>query len=234
MRLTSRKAAEQFIDVRFPCCNAAILAGSVVTGHETSSSDLDLVIIDDSQSGPFRAAYFEFGWPIEVFVLTKDSYRYFFEVSQDEGIPSLQRMCVNGVVLKDDGTLEAIIEEAKEILEMGPTPWSPEEMNLARYHITECLDDLTGVTARDEALYIVNRLAHLVPQFILRSCGEWTGEGKWAIRSLRMFNETACLEFVALLELFYKQESREPLIRFVDEVISPFGGRLMNGFFQGG
>jgi predicted nucleotidyltransferase len=234
MRPESKEAAEHFIARHFPRCSVAVLAGSVVIGRETKRSDLDLVIIDDSQAAPFRAAYYEFGWPIEVFVITTDTYRYFLEISQDEGIPSLQRMLVQGVVLKDEGTAEAIIHEAREMLEEGPATWSQGELQLGRYHITECLDDLEGTSSRDEALFTVNRLVQLVPEFILRSNNRWTGVGKWAIRSLRMYNEGISEEFLTALEHFYQNGDKESLIRFADKVLEPFGGRLMAGFYQGG
>jgi predicted nucleotidyltransferase len=234
MRLPSKEAASRFIERHFPNCNAAILSGSVVLGLETERSDLDLVVLDDSQSNPFRASYFEFEWPIEAFVVTKETYRYFFEISRYEAIPSLQRMCATGVIVKDDGSAEELIREAKDMLQEGPYPWTEEEMRKARYEITECLEDLTGSASHDEDMFIVNRLAGLVHEFVLRVNGRWIGEGKWAVRSLKQFDEAFCRQFLKELDLFYKTGQKENLTAFVDRVLEPYGGRFFAGFRQEG
>jgi predicted nucleotidyltransferase len=39
------EAVKIFLDQRFPECSAAFLAGSVIRGEGTSTSDLDIVII---------------------------------------------------------------------------------------------------------------------------------------------------------------------------------------------
>jgi hypothetical protein len=234
MRLPGKEAASRFIESHFPNCNAAILSGSVVLGMETVRSDLDLVVLDDSQSNPFRASYFEFGWPIEAFVVTKESYRFFFEISRYEAIPSLQRMCASGLVLKDDGSAEELIREAKTLLQEGPYPWTEEEIRKARYEITECLEDLTGSVSHEENLFIVSRLAELVHEFVLRVNGRWIGQGKWAVRSLKQHDEALCREFVMELDGFYKSGQKENLIAYVDGVLEPYGGRFFAGFRQEG
>lgn len=234
MRVPGKEAASLFIERHFPHCNFAILAGSVVTGQGTERSDLDLVILDDSQPQPFRACYREFGWPIEVFVLTTETYRYIFEMNQFRAIPSIQRMCAVGTILKDDGSAEELIREAKEVLQNGPWPWGAEEIDQARYEITECLEDLTGSASHAEDLFIVNRLAGLVQEFELRMHGYWIGEGKWAVRSLNMYDESFCRRFIHELDVFYKTNEKERLIAFADRVLEPFGGRLFEGFRQDG
>lgn len=234
MRLPSKEAASLFVERHFPNCNAAILSGSIVLGQGTERSDLDLVILDDSQPNPFRASYFELGWPVEAFVVTKETYRYFFEIGQYQAIPSLQRMCAGGVILKDDGSAEALVREAKESLQEGPIPWTKEEIDKARYEITECLEDLTGSASHDEDLFIVGRLANLVHEFELRIHGRWIGEGKWAVRSLKLYNEKVCREFLQELEAFYKSDKKEGLIAFADRILEPYGGRFFAGFREEG
>ncbi len=88
-KISYMEAAERFVANQFPSCEAAILAGSVVQGGATETSDLDIVILDESGPGPFRRTYKAFGWVIEAFVLTKETYRYFF----DQGIDVPFRRC---------------------------------------------------------------------------------------------------------------------------------------------
>lgn len=234
MRLSGKEAALKFVESHFPQCSIAILSGSVVTGRDTERSDLDLVIIDETQSRPFRASYREFGWPIEAFIFSKDTYGYYFEVNQFRAIPSLQRMCADGLILKDDGTAEELVREAKELMRQGPFPWTEEDIHQARYEISECLEDLSGSVSHEENIFIVNRLASLVHEFELRVHGCWIGEGKWVVRSLRMYDEAFCGQFLGELDAFYKTEKKDALVAFVDRVLEPYGGRFFEGYRQEG
>jgi hypothetical protein len=234
MRLPYDEAAAQFIEKHFPSCNVAILSGSVVSGQGTDHSDLDLVIIDDSQPGPFRACYFENDWPIEAFVFTTGTYRIFFDNNHYHAIPTLQRLCANGLILKDDGTANELVQEAKDLLSEGPWPLSTEEINQARYEIAECLEDLEGSVSRHEDLFIVNRLATLVLDFELRSHGYWTGVGKWAVRALSTYSELFCRQFMNELDSYYKNDTKDSLVAFVDGTLQPYGGRLFAGYRQEG
>ena len=73
------EAAFQFIEKYFPNCQGAILAGSVVRGEATETSDLDIVIFDKVLSSSFRVSLVEFGWNIELFAHNLSSYQFFFE-----------------------------------------------------------------------------------------------------------------------------------------------------------
>ena len=48
-------AAKKFIAKRFPDCQGAVLAGSIVRGEETVTSDLDIVIFDKSIPSSIRS-----------------------------------------------------------------------------------------------------------------------------------------------------------------------------------
>ena len=41
------EAASKFIEDHFPKCNAALLAGSVIRGEATETSDLDIIVFDE-------------------------------------------------------------------------------------------------------------------------------------------------------------------------------------------
>lgn len=54
-------AAKTFVTTHFSHCRAALLAGSVVCGEATATSDLDIVIFDDTLVSPFRESFIESG-----------------------------------------------------------------------------------------------------------------------------------------------------------------------------
>ncbi|KAF0817007.1 hypothetical protein KIS4809_4107 [Bacillus sp. ZZV12-4809] len=227
------EAAVQFVERHFPNCQGALLAGSVVRGQATETSDLDLVIFDDNLVSSYRESVIEFGWNIELFVHNLTSYRFFFESDCKEAKPSMPRMVSEGKILKDTGLIAGIKKEAKELLEQGPKAWSKKTIDLKRYFITDALDDLIGCQNRGEGIFIASKLGELVGEFILRSNRKWIGSSKWLVRSLVHHDKELADEFVEAFDSFYKTNNIEKIVILIDKVLEPFGGRLFEGFTLG-
>ncbi|MDN4494669.1 nucleotidyltransferase domain-containing protein [Ureibacillus sp. BA0131] len=223
-------AAKQFVDKHFPDCKGALLAGSVVRGEATDTSDLDIVIFDDKILTPFRQSMIDFDWAVEVFVHNLTSYKHFFHADFKRARPSLPRMVSEGVIIKDLGVIQKIKKEANIILSEGPEIWSSETIQFKRYFITDVLEDFIGSTNRAEELMIANTLTNLIQEFVLRSNGCWIGSSKWIIRELNNFNEEFASQFIDAFETFYKQNDKSKVIELVDEILVPYGGRLFEGF----
>ncbi|MFC0189025.1 nucleotidyltransferase domain-containing protein [Fictibacillus aquaticus] len=230
MRDSARTSARNFIEAFFPDCDVALLAGSVVRGEETESSDLDIVIFDEKIMDSYRQSYYEFGWPIEVFVHKKSTYQRFFLENIDRARPSLPQMCAEGIIMKDNGTASIIKNEALQLLKAGPAPWKSTEIDVARYTITDLLEDLTGSSNNIEDLFIVSKLAYLIHEFVLRVHNHWIGEGKWIVRALKEFNPEFAESFSKVFDDYYTDRQKEKVIEFADEVLAPYGGRLFEGF----
>ncbi|MEH7179918.1 nucleotidyltransferase domain-containing protein [Neobacillus vireti] len=227
------KAAELFTLNHFPDCHGALLAGSVVRGEATETSDLDIVIFDKYLKSAYRESVIEFGWNIEVFVHNLTSYKDFFTSDCERARPSLPKMVSEGIVLKDSGIMEHIKQEAIDLLENGPQEWSAETIRIKRYFITDALDDFIGCTDRAEEIFIANTLAELVSEFVLRTNRHWIGASKWVIRSLRNYDEKFAECFVNAFDTFYKTGDKNKVIALVDDILQPFGGRLFQGFSIG-
>jgi hypothetical protein len=232
-RLPPLEAAKRFVDTYFPNCQGALLSGSVVRGEATKTSDLDIVVFDDRLPSPFRESLMEFDWPIEVFAHNFTSYKQFFQSDCERARPSLPKMVSEGIVLVDKGCIKAIKKEANQLLEMGPTPWAEETIQLKRYFITDALDDFIGTTDRAEELLIANTLAEMVHEFVLRTNGHWIGASKWIVRALKQYDEPFAEEFVEAFDVFYKTGQKDKIIKLVDKVLKPHGGRLFAGFSIG-
>lgn len=232
-RLEPIEAAKKFIDKHFSNCNGAILAGSVVRGEATKTSDLDIVVFDENQESSYRESMVEFDWAIEVFVHNLTSYKKYFQSDYDRGRPSLPRMVSEGVVLRGKENIELIRNEAKAILENGPEKWSLELIQTKRYFITDALDDFIGCNNRAEEIFIANTLAESVHEFVLRTNGQWIGASKWIIRALKHYDENFTEEFVDAFDTFYKTGKKYKVVEIVDKVLQPFGGRLFEGFSSG-
>jgi hypothetical protein len=232
-RLQPLEAAKRFVHTHFPNCQGALLSGSIVRGEATKTSDLDIVVFDNQLPSPFRESLMEFGWPIEVFVHNLTSYKEFFQSDCERARPSLPKMVSEGIVLVDKGCIEEIKKEANQLLEMGPEPWSEETIQLKRYFITDALDDFIGSTNRAEELFIANALAEALHEFVLRTNRYWIGASKWIVRTLKQYDESFAKEFVEAFDVFYKTGHKEKIIKLVDKVLKPYGGRLFAGFSIG-
>ncbi|KAA0948532.1 nucleotidyltransferase domain-containing protein [Sporosarcina sp. ANT_H38] len=232
-RLLPVEAAKRFITEKFPDCQAALLAGSVVRGEATATSDLDVVVFDEKVDSAYRESLIEYGWPIEVFVHNFTSYKAFFKEDCEGAQPSLPRMVSEGFILSDSGVLSLIKEEANELLKKGPEVWSIETIEMKRYMVTDALDDLIGSTKRAEELFIANTLAYVIHEFVLRTNVQWIGSSKWIVRALNQFDKNFAQTFVQAFDLFYKTGRKDGIIALTNEVLEPHGGRLFEGYSRG-
>ena len=230
IKLKPIEAAKLFIEKHFPNCHGALLAGSVVRGEATETSDLDIVIFDKSLTSPYRKSFIDFGWAIEVFVHSLTSYKHFFESDYQRAKPCLQRMIFEGIILKDDGFIDVIKKEAKVILENGPERWTEDIIRTKRYFITDLLDDFIGCKNREEEIFIANSLSVLIHEFVLRMNGRWLGSSKWFIRSLKQYDIKFSEQFLEAFDAFYKTGEKNKIIRLTEMVLEPYGGRLFEGY----
>lgn len=232
-RIEPMEAARLFIDTYFPNCNAAVLAGSVVRGQATATSDLDIVIFDEKIGSSYRESMMEFGWPIEIFVHNLASYKDFFLMDYNLAKPSMQRMITEGIVLKDDGVLQVIKQEAEKMLVEGPKEWPEETIRTKRYFISDVLDDFIGSDNEQEVIFIASTLSFLLHEFVLRVNKQWIGTSKWMVRSLRQFDQKFANEFIDAFETFYRTREKENIIVLTERVLKPYGGKLFTGFSLG-
>ncbi|WP_203248233.1 nucleotidyltransferase domain-containing protein [Sporosarcina beigongshangi] len=232
-RLQPLEAAKRFIAKKFPNCQAAVMAGSVVRGEHTATSDLDIVVFDDKVESAYRESFIDYGWPIEVFVHNFTSYKDFFKLDCERARPSLPRMVSEGLIIIDSGAVRAIKDEADELLNQGPAMWSWDTIETKRYMLTDALDDLVGSTNRAEEIFIANTLADAIHEFVLRTNGKWIGESKWVVRALNNYDEDFAGRFVQAFDMFYRTGAKGEIINLADEVLQPYGGRLFEGYSMG-
>lgn len=226
-------AARLVIEKYFPNCQAALLAGSVVRGEATSTSDLDIVIFDQALPSSYRESFIDFGWYIECFVHNFSSYKEFFESDRARAKPSMPKMVSEGIIIRDANIVNMVKQEANEILQNGPDQWSGETIEAKRYFLTDVLDDFKGCSKREEAIFLANTLAELSIEFILRMNRQWIGSSKWTIRALKNYDEELAKVFIVALEEFYQKNEKEKIIQFVEEAVEPYGGLLFDGFSMG-
>ncbi|GGM33775.1 nucleotidyltransferase [Paraliobacillus quinghaiensis] len=232
-KIAAFEAAKRFIETEFTTCDGALLAGSVVRGGETETSDLDIIVFDKGLQYSYRESIIRYGWPIEVFVHNLISYRSFFAMDAAKGMPTLPRMVTDGAILFDSGVLDDIKREAQEFINQGPPPWPEETIKLNRYILTDRLDDFLGSNNREEDICIAVSLASIIHEFYLRTNLQWIGESKWIYRSLNNFNPDFAARYIYAFEQFYQKFSKKEIVALAEEILAPYGGRLFEGFSLG-
>ncbi|QHJ70167.1 nucleotidyltransferase domain-containing protein [Planococcus halotolerans] len=227
------EAARKFIDKHFPDCDGALMAGSAVRGEATATSDLDIVVFDSKAAASYRESLIAFDWPIEVFVHNLTSYQAFFQSDAERARPSMPRMVYEGLVLRDTGIIDAIKQDARDLLASGPQEWTAAAIRTKRYFLTDTLDDFIGCSDRAEGIFIAGTLAEGIAEFELRTHGRWIGASKWIVRSLKEYDKEFTARFVDAFDHYYRHGNKEKVIELADTVLQPHGGRLFEGFSMG-
>ncbi|MBM7691382.1 putative nucleotidyltransferase [Peribacillus deserti] len=226
-------AAASFVNSQFPDCEAALLAGSVVRGDSTPTSDLDLFIYIPSLQNEYRESFYDGEWMIEAFIHTCSSYKKYFVSDCERGRPSLPRMVAEGIILKNSPSIPKLKEEAGAILAQGPKPWDSVTIDSKRYMLTDLLLDLIGTQKREEEIFIAGKLSEILHEFILRTNGQWAGSSKWIWKALQNYNPEVAGAFFEAFEKYYRTGEKSAIIALADASLEPFGGRLFEGFSLG-
>ncbi|MCA0985911.1 nucleotidyltransferase domain-containing protein [Guptibacillus algicola] len=229
----AKQDAKVLVNIRFPQCETALLAGSIVRGEGTKTSDLDIVIFDSSVQSSYRESFYYKNWPVEMYVHNLHSYQSFYSSDCERGKPSMPRMVSEGLVLMDKGKSKVLKDEANAILKAGPIQWDEETVRLKRYFLTDVLDDFIGAYDRGEEMCCALALLEHLHEFILRMNGQWTGSSKWIIRSLKNYDSELAREFERVFDRYFQTGMKDDVIRFVEQQIEPYGGRLFEGFSIG-
>ncbi|HET8960742.1 nucleotidyltransferase domain-containing protein [Nocardioides sp.] len=226
--------ARALVAERFPGARAAWLAGSVVAGTATASSDLDITVLLPGPPAPFRESLVHDGWPVELFVHTRESVARWIAQDLERRRPTLVRLISSGVVLLDvDGSGAALSEECAEVLAAGPGPPSDATLDWMRYGLTDMLDDLADSTEPLMTAAIAVATWEAAARLLLAADARWWGTSKWLVRELREYDAvhatTYALRLHAGLAAAFDQ-APDQLLLVAEEILDSVGGRLWAGY----
>jgi hypothetical protein len=194
---------------------------------------LDLVIVTTSSEAPYRESFVDYTWPVEAFIHTIESLEQFFKTDVERRRPSLANMCHEGLVVINTGVLEQVKTKAKEYALATPLKLTEKELEQYRYFLTDALDDFIGAKSYEEALFVAGPMLTLICDFIFDTRQQWRCVSKRNFRQLAKLDATLHGELLQGLESFYKQEKREGLVKLIEGLLEPFGGRLFAGYKVG-
>ncbi|MFD5214553.1 nucleotidyltransferase domain-containing protein [Microbacterium sp. NPDC058345] len=222
---------ERFIARHHANAQVALIGGSTARGERTSTSDIDLLLIGDGLFGEDRTSEattvaFD-GEVFEVFAYTEAGFQEWAERDVARRRPVILEMLMDGVVVRDDGSLARLRDRWAPVLASGPV-LSDEESALRRYVITDLIDDLRDAVDPLEQAVIAGALFERVSELMLLCEHRWIATGKWLPRRLRMLSRTRTDALAApLLAGDYA--------RFADRAedeLHRAGGRLQDGFVR--
>lgn len=230
MRMEPVEAAERIIQHAYPDCLLAVLGGSASRGEYNEQSDLDIIVIERDGHDFSRKTIEAHEWIAEIFILSLFSYREYFDEGVSAANPSLQRMVVEGAVLRALPEGEEVRAEARSDLNYGPMPLTLTDIDEYRYMLTEYLLDLKSPRRDGEKWFTVHKIAAILCDFVLRVNREWTGEGKTLFRLFNRYDSILGERLEAALGAMYRQDDPSVLMAFTEEMLHPYGGKLLIGY----
>jgi hypothetical protein len=225
------EAAADLVRQRFPEALAAFLGGSVLTRARTPMSDLDIVVIRPDGAAVYRETVRHDGWLAELFVNTPTVYHEILDREIAARRSPLLHMVGAGVILVDAGGSAARLHaEAARALAEGPPAASAEEIEDARYTLSDLDDDLAGATGVDEIAAIATRVYAETGRLALMLARSWLGGGKWLARRLRTTDPDLHAALTEALRSAVADADVTGLRRVAQDVLDRAGGRLMEGY----
>lgn len=226
--------ATTLVKERFPEARAAWLAGSVIAGTATSTSDLDLTVLLDGPPAPYRESVRCAAWPVELFVHTSESVELWLARDLARRRPTLGRLIAGAVrLLGEDDVAGPVERSCRTFLLEGPPPLTQEERDSYRYGLSDQLDDLVDADDSQLRTPVAFAVWESAASLLLCEGGRWLGTGNWLARELAAYDAA----FAARLHdglLAACLGETELLVRTATEVLDRSGGRLWEGYRVGG
>jgi predicted nucleotidyltransferase len=225
------EAARGIFRERYEGARILFLAGSVVRGDGTPTSDLDIVVVYERLPNAYREAFIFEGWPVEAFVHDAETVERFFESDRVRGIPATVSMVLEGVEIPEASEFSAGLKQrASEIFETGPPPLEEDEMHLRRYRLTDWIDDIRHPRSHEELVATGAYLYGDAADFFFRSRNLWSSHSKTIPRRLREADADFAETFLSAFDALFVEKDNAPVIALIERMLAPFGGLLFDGF----
>ncbi|HEY9401812.1 MAG TPA: nucleotidyltransferase domain-containing protein [Pyrinomonadaceae bacterium] len=230
-RIPPVEAALEIFHARHAGARLLFLAGSVMRGEGTPSSDLDLVVVYEHLPNAYRESFIHRGWPVETFVHDTETLGYFLEFDAESGFPSMANMVLEGREIPAPCELsQSLKRAAAELLAAGPPALCDEELRSRRYFLTDHVEDMRHPRGDAELVATGAQMYDMAADFYLRSRGHWSAKGKAIPRRLREVDAPFAARFREAFETLFVEKRSRKVVALVEDVLAPFGGFLFDGY----
>lgn len=226
--------ARELVRREFPDAEAAWLGGSAATGGGTATSDLDVTVLlpTGTPGTPYRSSLVRDGWPVELFVHTEASVRHYVLKDRDARRPTMARLVGDSVPLLD-GQDDTLARECAGVVAAGPSPLPDADRDLARYRLTDLVDDLRGGGPAPVVGATAVATWQSAAELALAVAGRWWGTGKWLARELEAYDAPLAGRLHDALVAGVAGRV-DALVAVAGEVLDRAGGPLWAGYRAGG
>jgi predicted nucleotidyltransferase len=216
----------------FADAQVILLAGSVIRGEGTPSSDLDIVVIQKRLPAAYRRSFVYEGWPVEAFVHDPQTLNYFcWELDRRSGIPTLPSMVIEGKAIPRENKVSRSLKLlAQEVLAAGPPKWSEADIARARYTITNLCDDIRAPRNHAELTGSASSLYDVLADFYFRAAGRWSAKGKSVPRKLAEADSVLARRFIKAFQVASSTHRTSLLLQLAEVILKPYGGWLFDGY----
>jgi hypothetical protein len=231
--INPKKAVTHLCKKKYNSASAIFWAGSVAEGNSyTNHSDLDIVVVLDQVQNAYREAFLHEGWKVDAFIHDLETLRYFFEeVDRKSGIPALPHMVLNGILMTPSSSLsEEIKKMAVKIINAGPPSWNKEQLDRARFFITDVLDDVLSPRNRATQAASAARLYGLLAEFYFRAQNKWSATGKTILEFLKKQDYDLPSLYRDAFDEVFRYGHTGLLEELVLTILQPYGGLLWEGY----
>jgi len=227
IEIANRIFKERYSDSAF-----LILAGSIIRGEGTKTSDLDIVVIYEKLDCAFRESFIYDEIMIEVFAHDLSTVKYFMNhVDFNVGAPILATMITEGIVIPRETEFSVKLKKiAEAFIFNGPKQQDINKINNMRYSITNLIDDLRDSKNRYEQIAISCRLYDEVAELYFSAKRQWNGKGKSIVRVMQKYDPDFAERYNSSFDLLFKNGDESKVIEITEEVLNLVGGYLFNGY----
>lgn len=224
--------AKRALAKHYPGAIGGFVAGSVIRGEGTPTSDIDIaVLFDESFEDVHRNSVVEEGWPIEFFVHNPQAQDFYFDKDRKRGMCIMPTMVANGIIIPDKTDLLLAQRcKAATIIAAGPPLLAKDDCDLRRYMIADLLDDLEGASDAGTRRATLALLHEHLGDFHLRARGCWSGRGKSLLKRLKEEDEDYAARYGVAFESGFSAQNIAPVMILAEETLAPRGGRLWEGY----
>jgi len=223
--------AGRVLAARYPDADAIWLTGSHARGEATAGSDVDLIVLYAQLPQARRESFMFEATPVEVFVHDPQTLAWSLNADIEAGKPGMHHMVSEGRILGPrPAAAERLQAQARVRLAAGPPPFSAEQIDSYRYHITDRLIDLRDERDPAEVVAIGVWLYLSLADLMLRGRGRWAGTGKWIPRHLAAIDPALAQRFTAAFETLFARQDPAPLAALAEAELAPHGGLLFEGY----
>jgi hypothetical protein len=227
----AKQSALEIARTRYPDAKAVLLSGSVLRGHDTPYSDLDIVVLYEILPNAKRESFIHNNWPVEAFINDPETIRYFceeFDLKSFE--PIMPTMLMESILVAgDEEFVKKLRDYASDLIDNGPKSLSLEEHQRFRYAITDTIDDLRHPKGQAEMQASGVVLYSQIANYFFRSRNLWCARSKTIPRKLREADASFADKFASSFDKLFAGDVK-PVIQLAEELLSPHGGFLFEGY----